>query len=75
MKTAHIFYFFTRKNNLKDIYYCNIHAISYSKIKKFDSTEGGFFQETKNSCNLQLFLMTLYHKTTPQMHLIFANVY
>lgn len=47
MKTAHIFYFFTRKNNLKDIYYCNIHAISYSKIKKFDSTEGGFFRKQK----------------------------
>lgn len=35
MKTAHMFYFiFTGKNNLKDIYYCNIDAISYSKSKK-----------------------------------------
>lgn len=49
MKTAHMFYFiFTGKNNLKDIYYCNIDAISYSKSKKkIDSTEGGVFLGNK----------------------------
>lgn len=78
MKTAHMFYFiFTGKNNLKDIYYCNIDAISYSKSKKnLIAQKEVYFQETKNSCNLTvIFLMTLYHKTTPWMHLIFANVY
>lgn len=57
MKIVYIFYFFIRKNNLKDIYYCNIYVISYSKIKKNDSIEGGFFQEIKKSCNLQLFFL------------------
>lgn len=49
MKTAHMFYFiFTGKHNLKDIYYCNIDAISYSKSKKkIDSTEGGVFLGNK----------------------------
>lgn len=35
MKIVYMFYFiFIGKNNLKDIYYCNIDVISYSKSKK-----------------------------------------
>lgn len=60
MKTAHMFYFFTRKNNLKDIYYCNIHAISYSKSKKNWQHGRRFFLGNKKKLQLiVIFLMTV----------------
>lgn len=57
MKTAHMFYFiFTGKNNLKDIYYFNIDAISYSKSKKnLIAQKECFLREQKIVATLQLF--------------------
>lgn len=77
MKIVYIFYFFIRKNNLKDIYYCNIDVISYSKSKKeLIVQKEVFFQEIKNSCNfIVIFFMILYYKIILWMYFIFVNVY